>query len=335
MALTRRTALAAAAALPLASSLARPALAQSRIKVRIAGGGITIYGYMPFFVAQAQNMFAKHGIDAEIAQFPGGSRAMQAVLGGSSDVACGFYEHTVQIAAKGGHLVAFVLQTRNSGLVLGVRKQLADKVNTAADLKGLKIGVSAPGSATHLFAMLLMTKAGIKGTDAAAVGVGTTQTALTAFERGDVDALSLFDPIIADLERQGEIKIIGDARAAENTRRIFGGPYASGTLYGEAGWVAKNEAAVRGCAVAIQEATAFLKGASPQQAIDALGPGMCFVGMDVCTQGFTANRDAFDHDGRIQPAMADTVKRTLASFDPAIAAANVDTAATFTDKYLA
>ena len=108
MALTRRTALAAAAALPLA----RPALAQSRTKVRIAGGGITIYGYMPFFVAQAQNLFAKHGIDAEVAQFPGGSRAMQAVLGGSSDVACGFYEHTVQMAAKGAHLQAFVLQSR-------------------------------------------------------------------------------------------------------------------------------------------------------------------------------------------------------------------------------
>ena len=329
--LTRRTMMAAATAAPLA----RPALAQSRLKVRIAGGGITIYGYMPFFVAQAQGLFAKHGIDAEVAQFPGGSRAMQAVLGGSSDVACGFYEHTVQMAAKGAHLVAFVLQTQNSGLVLGVRKQLADKVNTAADLKGLKIGVSAPGSATHLFAMLLMVKAGIKGTDAAAVGVGTTQTALSAFERGDVDALSLFDPIIADLERKGEIKIIGDARAAENTKRIFGGPYASGTLYGEAGWVAKNEAAVRGCAAAIREATVFLQKASPQQAIDALGTGMCFVGMDVCTAGFTANRDAFDHDGRVQTAMAETVKRTLGSFDPAIAAANVDVAATFTDKYLA
>ena len=121
--LTRRTALMTAAFAPLA----RPALAQSRAKVRFAGGGITIYGYMPFFVAQYQNLFAKHGIEAEIAQFPGGSRAMQAVLGGSSDVACGFYEHTVQMAAKGAKLLVFVLQTQNSGLVLGVREALAER----------------------------------------------------------------------------------------------------------------------------------------------------------------------------------------------------------------
>ena len=328
--LTRRTALITAAIAPLA----RPALAQSRPKIRFAGGGITIYGYMPFFVAQNQNLFAKHGIEAEIAQFPGGSRAMQAVLGGSSDVACGFYEHTVQMAAKGAKLLAFVLQTRNSGLVLGVRQALADKVNTAADLKGLKIGVSAPGSATHLFAMQAMVKAGIKGTDAAAIGVGTTQTALTAFERGDIDALCLFDPIIADLENRKQIKILADARAAEGTQRIYGGPYASGTLYGEAGWVAKNEDSVRRCAAAIQEAVAFLKTATPDQAIAAIGAGMCGVGMDTCTSAFTRNKDAFDHDCRVTPEMAATVKRALASFDPAIAAAAIDLEATHTDRYL-
>lgn len=327
--LTRRTALAAATA-----ALAAPAIAQSRIKVRFAGGGITIYGYMPFFVAQYQNLFAKHGIEPDIAQFPGGSRAMQAVLGGSSDVACGFYEHTVQMAAKGAHLLAFVLQTQNSGLALGVRSALADKVKTAADLKGLKIGVSAPGSATHLFAMQLMVKAGIKATDASAIGVGTTQTAMSAFERADIDALCLFDPIIADLENRGLIKLLADARTKEGTQRVFGGPYASGTLYGEAAWVAKNEAAVRGCAAAIQEATAFLKAATPEQAINALSAGMCSVGIETCTTAFTRNRDAFNHDGRIRADQAETVKRTLATFDPAIAAANVELAATYTDRYL-
>lgn len=328
--LTRRNALLAAAAAPLA----RPALAQTGAKVRFAGGGITIFGYMPFFVAQYQNLFAKHGIEAEIAQFPGGSRAMQAVLGGSSDVACGFYEHTVQMAAKGAKLLAFVLQTQNSGLVLGVREALADKVKTAADLKGLKIGVSAPGSATHLFAMQAMVKAGIKGTDAAAIGVGTTQAAMSAFERGDVDALCLFDPIIADLENRKLLRVLADARAEEGTQRIYGGPYASGTLYGDAGWVAKNEDTVRRCAAAIQEAVAFLKTATPEQAIGALGAGMCGVGMDTCTSAFTRNRGAFAHDCRVSPEMAATVKRALSSFDPAIAAATIDLDATHTDRYL-
>ncbi len=327
---TRRTALTAtiAAALPL------PAIGQSRIKVRIAGGGIALYGYMPFFVAIGQNLFAKHGIEAEVAQFPGGARAMQALLGGSSDVVCGYYEHTIQMAAKNAKLTAFALQAQNSGLVLGVRKELANEIKTAADLKGRKIGVSAPGSATHLFAMQLMAKAGLKPTDAAAIGVGTTQTALSAFERGDIDALSLFDPIMSALEQKGSVVVLADARDSAGTRAIFGGPYASGCLYAAADWIPKNEAAVRGCAKAILEAVAFLKQATPDQAIGALAAGMCFVGAEVCTGAFTRNRDAFLHDGAVTTEMAETVRRMLSSFDTAIAAAPIDLTATFTNRFV-
>ena len=329
--ITRRAALVAAGM----AGLARPGIAQSRAKVRFAGGGIALYGYMPFFVSIGQGLFAKHGVEAEVAMFPGGARAMQAVLGGSSDVACGYYEHTIQMAAKGAKLTAFVLQAQNSGLVLGVRKALADQVRGPADLKGRKIGVSAPGSATHLFAMQLLAKAGLKPTDIAAIGVGTTQTALSAFERGEVDGLSLFDPIIADLEARGEIKIIADARDSAGTQAIFGGPYASGCLYAQADWLGKNEAAVRGCAAAILEAVSFLKQASPAQAVGALQAGMCAVGAEVCNSAFTRNKDAFNHAGRVRPEMAETVKRMLDSFDPAIAAARIDLAATFTDRFLA
>ena len=82
--LTRRAVLAATMA-----PLAAPAIAQSRIKVRFAGGGVALYGYMPFFVATGRQLWQKHGLDPDIAMFPGGAPAMQAVLGGSSQIACG------------------------------------------------------------------------------------------------------------------------------------------------------------------------------------------------------------------------------------------------------
>lgn len=327
--LTRRTAITLAA-----GALATPALAQSRTKVRMAGGGIALYGYMPFFVSIGQNLFQKHGVEPDVAMFPGGAKAMQALLGGSSDMVCGYYEHTIQLAAKNAHLTAFVLQAQNSGLALGVRKELAGEIKTAADLKGRKIGVSAPGSATHLFAMQLMVKAGLKPTDAAAVGVGTAQTAISAFERGDIDALSLFDPIINDLERKGTIVLLADARDTSGTQAVFGGPYASGCLYADAAWFPKNEPAIRGCAAAILEAVNFLKTATAEQATGALAAGMCAVGADVCQSAFTRNREAFQHDGRINLAQAETVKRMLTSFDPSIAAAPIDLPSTFTDQYM-
>lgn len=318
----------------IAPGLSRPALAQSRTKLRFAGGGIALYGYMPFFVALGQNLFPKHGIEPEVAQFPGGARAMQALLGGSADVVCGYYEHTIQMAAKGAKLQAFVLQAQNSGLVLGVRKALADRVKTAADLKGRKIGVSAPGSATHLFVMQLLAKAGLKPTDAAAIGVGTTQTALSSFQRGEIDALSMFDPIMSELERGGEVVILADARDNAGTRAVFGGPYASGCLYADAGWIGRNEAATRGAARAMLEALAFLRQATPEQAIGALSAGMCAVGQEVCTAAFTRNRDAFLHDGAVTAEMAETVRRMLAGFTPEIASAPIAPAETYTDRFV-
>lgn len=329
MHLTRRAVLATTV------TLAMPAIAQTRTKLKLAGGGVALYGYMPFFVATGRQLWQKHGIDPEIAMFPGGAPAMQAVLGGSSQVACGYYEHTIQMAAKGAKLTAFVLQAQNSGLVLGVRKALEGEIKTVADLKGRKIGVSAPGSATHMFAMQLLAKAGLKPTDAAAIGVGTTQTAMSAFERGDIDALSLFDPIMMDLESRGLVKILADARDTAGTQAIFNGPYASGSLYGEAGWIEKNQPTVRGAAAAIKEAVGFLRAAGPDEAIGALEKGMCFLGTPVCNAGFLRNRGAFEHDGKITLAQAETVRRMLGSFSPEIAAANIDLAATFTTRFIA
>ena len=328
MKLTRRAILATTA------TLAMPAIAQTRTKLKLAGGGVALYGYMPFFIATGRQLWQKHGIDPEIAMFPGGAPAMQAVLGGSSQVACGYYEHTIQMAAKGAKLTAFVLQAQNSGLALGIRKALEGEIKTVADLKGRKIGVSAPGSATHMFAMQLLTKAGLKPTDASAIGVGTTQTALSAFERGDIDALSLFDPIMMDLETRGLVKVLADARDTAGSTAIFGGPYASGSLYGESGWLEKNQPAVRGAAAAITEAVTFLRGAAPEEAIAALEKGMCFLAAPVCSAGFTRNRGAFEHDGKITMAQAETVRRMLGSFSAEIAAANIDLAGTFTTKYL-
>ena len=328
--ITRRTALQLAAAAPLAA----PAIAQSRLRVKFAGGGVALYGYMPFFIANAQQLWQKHGIDPEIAMFPGGANAMSAVLGGSSNVACGYYEHTIQMAAKGAKLTAFVLQAQNSGLVLGVRQALAGEVTSIAELKGRKLGVSAPGSATHMFAMQLLAKAGLKPTDMPAIGVGTTQTALSAFERGDIDALSLFDPIMMDLEQRGLVKIMADARTTAGTLAIFGGPYASGSLYAEAGWLERNAEACRGAAAAIVEAVGFLKAATPEQAVAALDKGMCFVGQSVCTAAFARNREAFSHDNAITPAMARTVRGMLASFSPEVAKADIDLAQTYTNRFV-
>ena len=72
-------------------------------------------------------------------------RHVQALLGGSADVVSGFYDHTIQMAADGRELVAFVTMLRFPGLVLVTSPQSAGTVTTIEKLKGHIAGVTTAG----------------------------------------------------------------------------------------------------------------------------------------------------------------------------------------------
>src|SRR6185312_10635710 len=87
------------AALALMSGVA---LAQS--KVTIAVGGAACLCYLPTVLAKQLGEFEKAGLNVEMVDFKGGSQSLTAVLGGSADVVSGYFDHCVNLAAKGQHL---------------------------------------------------------------------------------------------------------------------------------------------------------------------------------------------------------------------------------------
>ena len=100
-----------------------------------------------------------------IVDFAGGARALQAVVGGSADVVSGAFEHTVNMQFKGQAMRAFVLQGRAPQIVLGVNPKTMPNFKTVADLKGKKIGVTAPGWSTNVMVNFILAKAGLKPSD--------------------------------------------------------------------------------------------------------------------------------------------------------------------------
>ena len=56
---------------------------------------------------------------------------------------------------KGRDIVAVVELGRYPGITLAVKKDRMDKIKSIADLKGAKIGVTAPGSSTNMIALVL------------------------------------------------------------------------------------------------------------------------------------------------------------------------------------
>jgi hypothetical protein len=77
------------------------AAAQSKTKVSIAVGGAGCLCYLPTVLAKQLGEYDKAGVEVELINFKGGSQALQAVIGGSADVVSGYYDHCVNLAAKG------------------------------------------------------------------------------------------------------------------------------------------------------------------------------------------------------------------------------------------
>src|SRR5438309_12040692 len=171
--------------------------------VHIAVGGKTSLYYLPLTIAEQLGYFKDEGLNVNISDFAGGSQALRAVVGGSADVVSGAYEHTLNIQPKGQYLQCFVQQGRAPQIAIGIAKSKAQSYKSPKDLKGLKVGVSAPGSSTNMILNHLISTGGLKPSDVSIIGVGLGAAAVTALKTGQIDAVSNTDPVMTKLELDG------------------------------------------------------------------------------------------------------------------------------------
>ncbi|MEP7281735.1 MAG: ABC transporter substrate-binding protein [Rubrivivax sp.] len=321
------------------AALAAPAVlrAQTTIekpKTTIAVGGKNLLYYLPLTVAEQLGYFKDEGLDVSIVDFAGGSRALAAVVGGSADVVSGAFEHTVNMQFKGQPMRAFVLQGRAPQIVLGVNPKTMPNFKSVADLKGKKIGVTAPGSSTNVLANFVLAKAGLKPTDVSIVGVGASNGAVAAMRSGQIDAISNLDPVITLLLRSGDLKIIADTRKVAEADRLFGGPMPAGCLYAPQAFIDKHPNTVQALTNAIVRADHWIQRAGAGDIIKAVPESFLLGDRAVYIDAFLAAKGALSPDGMLPEQGAQTAYRALASVDDKIAAAKLDLKAVYTNDFV-
>lgn len=334
MKITRRHFVAAGSATLLAAPAFVRAQALEKPKLTIAVGGKNLLYYLPLTVAEQLGYFKAEGLDANIVDFAGGSQTLRAVVGGSADVASGAFEHTVNMQAKGQRLRAFVLQGRAPQIVLGINPKQLPNYKTPADLKGRKIGVTAPGSSTNVMLNFFLAKNGLKPADVSIIGVGASQGAVAAMRSGQIDAISNLDPVITLLQRSGDLKILSDTRIVAEADKVFGGPMPAACLYAPQAFIDKNPATTQALANAIVRANKWIQAAGPGEIIKAVPENFLLGDRAVYIDAFMAAKPALSPDGTIPEKGPDTAFRALASIDAEIAAAKVDLAAVYTNDFV-
>jgi NitT/TauT family transport system substrate-binding protein len=332
MNLRRRALLTALPALLAAPAIVR-AQALEKASLTLAVGGKNLLYYLPLTVAEQLGYFKAEGLDLKIVDFAGGSQALRALVGGSADVVSGAFEHTVNMQAKGQHLRAVALMGRAPQIVLGVNPKTMPNFKTVADLKGKRIGVTAPGSSTNVMANFVLAKAGLKPSDVSIVGVGAGSGAIAAMRSGQIDAMSNLDPVITQLTRSHDLKIVSDTRIVAEAEKVFGGPMPAACLYLPQSFVDKHPRTVQALANAIVRADKWIQAAGPGDIIKAVPEAYLLGDRAVYIDAFLSAKGALSPDGLFPDKGAETAFRALASIDPEIAKATLDLKAVFTNDF--
>ena len=265
---------------------------------------------------------------------PAARRALQAVVGGSADVVSGAFEHNINMQAKGQSMRAFVLQGRAPQIVLAVSTKAMPNYKTVADLKGKKIGVSAPGSSTNIMANYVLAQHGLKPSDVSFIGVGAAQGAVAALRAGQIDAMSNLDPVITILARGNDIRIISDTRDVAEADKVFGGPMPAATLYAPVAFIEKNPNTVQALTNAIVRANKWIQQAGPSDIVKSVPESYLLGDRAVYIDAFMKAKPALSPDGMIPEQGPATALRALASIDPAIADAKIDLKSVYTNEFV-
>ncbi len=318
-------------------ALAVPAHAQGvleKTKVHIAVGGKAAFYYLPLTIAEQLGYFKAEGLDVTISDFAGGSPALRAVVGGSADVVSGAYEHTISLQGKKQLFRAFVLQGRLPQISMGVATSKAANYKSPKDLKGMKIGVSAPGSSTNNLVNQMLGKGGLTKSDVSIVGVGVGAGAIAAIKSGQIDAISNTDPVMTKLEQDGAVKIIADTRTFKGTQEVWGAPLPAGCLYAPIAFVKNNPNTVQALTNAMVRADKWLQTASPQDILKTVPEAYLLGDKALYLFSYGKIREALSPDGMISDAGAKATLKALAAFDPQIVPAEIKLDQTYTNEFV-
>lgn len=194
-----------------------------------------------------------------------GPLAQQAAAAGSVDIIYSSIDVMMQAVAKGNDLQVIGAQITNNIYSLAIGNHVPQPNADAGypanmrDLKGKKVGVSARGSATEMYAKSLLRGAGIEPDTVIFVAVGSPSTAFSALSAKQVDAVLSWDPVPALCVGSGICKIAVDIRKGEGPAelRSMNGGFVAYQARRE--YIEKNAAAVDAFLRASAEATAWTK----------------------------------------------------------------------------
>ncbi len=302
-------------------------------KVTVGIGGVALMVYLPTMLAQAKGYFAEEGLEVEILDIKGGgSQAASALIGGSVDFSANAIDHAIKAKARGKDLVAVHSHVRLPVMGLVVANKYKGVIKSIADLKGRPVGVTSPGSQTHMVLGYLLVKSGVKADEVKIMGAGGSTMPL-AIEKDSVHAGMMVDPFFTVFLKQGKGYALVDMFTAKGTVEAMGGEVQGTTLLTRPDVIAKRPATVQKMVNALVKANKFIVSSSGEELAKVL-PKELAGDPKLYAESFEHSREAFPPDSLVTREGVARVIETMRAFDAVPAGMKMEPESVFDNKFV-
>jgi NitT/TauT family transport system substrate-binding protein len=209
----------AAVAVALAAVCGRPVAAEGPQKVTIAFAGKGM-SFLLQYIAIGGGFYKQEGLEPESVDVSSGTRQAAAVMGGSAEITQVGFAHTMHAVGRGGDLVGIctafdvypiaLVLSNDAVKRLGITDTMSldEKIKR---VKGVRIGITSPGSSTDEFMRTIML---VRGMDPShdvqlqPIGIGAPMVA--AMQSGATDGFAFMSPFTNISVSRGIGQIIAD-----------------------------------------------------------------------------------------------------------------------------
>jgi NitT/TauT family transport system substrate-binding protein len=293
-------------------------------------------GHLPAELAESLGFYKQEGLNVTINRMSSSAKVMEALIGGSGDVACAGHQHLIQLAAEGRSVQAFVAEFNNPGYSLVVSPVASKRIDKVEDLRGQVVGVSAPGGGHHTFLGYVLSRHGMSLEDVRTVSIGVGAPSLAALERGTVSAaVADLVTIVLLKRRHPNLILLADTSTPEGMRRIFGSDTSyQYTLCAKSEWLAQNRDTARRLAKAIVRTLRWIDEHSAEQVREKLPDASRTADPESDLQGLRTAMPFFSKDGVISLEAVRVAREAAAATFAKVRTADIDLSKTYTNEWV-
>lgn len=284
----------------------------------LAVNGKSALQYLPVTIAEQLGWFKAEGLDIEISDMASHARSWQALASGTADMVCGAYEQVLHLQSRGQNAQTFVMLGLAPQMAFGYSVRNMPGNPHLMDLRGKKIGVTAPGTPSHMVASHVVSRAGLAPTDVSYVSVGSSTGAMAALRSGQIDALCNGDPVMTSLTQRGEVQIAVDVRTIQGTADVFGGPMPSACVSASSEFIQKNPHTVQALTQALSRALKWLQLCGASDLLKVLPESYLLGDRGLYLDTFHQMRESMSRDGLMPEDGPRTALKALLRFDASV-----------------